>query len=137
MDDLVRICRELTRRKERKKFEGEIPCTRKVVKRYVNGDYDKLLYLKAHIEVEKNSDSRYRQIKSDVLIVYSVLVSVGAVARFDLGFYLLILLALLISILPEISKKTDVKRRWMPYISVIIEEMEKDTQSWKKKAEKK
>lgn len=54
MDDLIKICDKLEScRKKHPNYQGRIKCTEKILKSYIDGDTDKVLKLKAQLEIHK------------------------------------------------------------------------------------
>lgn len=133
MDDLIKLCDELEKcKKSRSCYSNEIVCAKSKVKCYIDGDFNKLLKLKAQIKIHNNTNGGLETISLMVAIVtlcLTVLKSVSGEKSEEYVLYgimgLMIILILCISS-SHFQKKYGYRDKWKLYIEVVLEDMEKE-----------
>lgn len=135
MDDLIKICDELERCKCNKIcYENAILCTKKQLTKYIGKDFNKLLKLKAELNIHENFENNTLNNLSFfvaactllITIVYNVCTESGQVMQEYLMFAVIILVTFLVilGIIQFFQKKTSARSKWRKYIAVVLEDME-------------
>lgn len=133
MDDLIKLCDELEKCKKSKScYSNEIGCAKSKVKCYIDGDFDKLLKLKAQIKIHSDIYDEQETISLMVAILtfsLTVLKSVsgeksdGYVLYGIMGLMIILILCILFS---HFQKKYGYRDKWKRYIEVVLEDIEKE-----------
>lgn len=141
MDDLIKICDELENcSKSKICIRNEVVCTKKVLKRYVGSDYDKILKIKAEIDIHKDFDSITLNGLSLLVSFITLLVTViynicagtktGILVYFAYAVLCMVILLVITTIILVFQRKTSSRSKWIKYISVVIEDMKKEHDSY-------
>lgn len=145
MDDLIKMCDKLEKcRKEKNCIANEIICSRKIVKDYVGNDKNKLLTLKAQLEIHKNSTSHDLNLLAVLIAAFSFFTTsnsnnvitvkfntdeitvnsnIDATTIFVIGIGIIIIVMFCGCI--YWSLKTN-RNKWKQYIAVALEDLEKE-----------
>lgn len=136
MDDIIKICDELENCKRSKIcFKNTIECTRRVLNAYIDNDYDKLLKLKAELDIHRNFDNVMLSNFSFATSVFAVLLSVFngliTVSKSFMSVYSgfvsagIFFMAIIFIRVSAYRNRNSARSKWLKYISVVIEDMEK------------
>lgn len=137
MDDLIEICDKIENcNKSKKCNRNEVICVRKVLRSYIDNDYDKILKIKAEIDIHRDFN---KSILNDLSFLMSfmawilvIVYNVSIVKEDGLQLYIvyavffLILFFMVIIIANMFFEKTSSKSKWIKYISIVIEDIEKE-----------
>lgn len=137
MDDLIEICDKIENcNKSKNCNRNEVVCVRKVLRSYTDNDYDKILKLKAEIDIHRDFDKSILNNLSFLLSfmswILAILYNVSIVKENGLQLYIvyavffLILLFMVITIVNMFFEKTSSRSKWIKYISIVIEDIEKE-----------
>ena len=133
MNDLTKLCDELEEcRKKKSCYADEIVCTKAKLNAYIQGKSNKILKLKAQIKM--HNDYKVGEFEGITFILatvsfgFMVIDSITGGSLVNVtgaGLVGLIVIALINGIDLWGSKKYGYRKKWIKYIEVVLEEMEK------------
>lgn len=144
-EDIIILCDELENCKKKSICDfNEIVCAKGVLRKYINGDKDRILKLKVQLELHKNFNqntlsllafcvSVFSLMISTVVSAYNISVSMKAGNLNEQGGLTIItigLLFLIIIVMIEIAFKyyglNYRREKWMRYIEYVLQDIEKE-----------
>lgn len=137
MDDLIKICDELENCKNAKIcYKNEIICTKSILKRYIGDDHNKLLKLKAELEIHENYEgttiSNLSLLVSSFSLLVAIISGIATLTNSDgtelavFGLVICIVLLIVLVIIRSFQKRTSSRSRWKKYIAVVVTDMKKE-----------
>jgi hypothetical protein len=130
MDYITRVCdmlEKVYKVNPNKMYHNEIDCTRRILESSIGSEKNKLLTLKAQLEIHKNSTSHDLNWLSLLIAAFSFVTTASAVNPANVARIAIIEMAVLIVYFLCIwwSSKTN-RNKWRQYIAIAIEEIEKE-----------
>lgn len=134
MDELTKICDELENcRKKRSCYPNRIVCVKAKLQRYVGQDFNKLMALKAQIEVHKDDCNDILGPGSFLVATFTLCVTIvsafkdnSPIQYFAYCFMGLTAILLFLEVFSFLQYKYKYRRIWRKYIEIVLEDMEKD-----------
>lgn len=134
MDDLTKICDELEQcRKKRSCYSNRIVCTKAKLQRYIGQDSNKLMDLKAQIEIHNDDVNDIFGPCSFIVATFTLCVTIlsyfkdGKPIQFlsycSIG---LMVILIFVELVGYLQYKYKYRRIWRKYIEIVLNDMEKD-----------
>ena len=130
MDDLMKLYKKLKNCKKNDIcYANKIVCTKKILKEYIGDDRNKLLKLKAELELVHDYSSK----KIDrVLLVFAVstlcVTAIVGITNISLLLYAYVLFVVILSGIYTITslglRKIPEKNEWMKYMKIVLDDIE-------------
>lgn len=129
MNDITKMCDEIEDcRKRRNCYSNGVICAKSIVYRYIDGDNNKLLKLKAEINLHKDTEKDYQHyfsiLVSTIALLLAILSNLKSVYYAGYAVFSVAVIAGLIIIENYYSKKTYMRKKLIRYMEVVIEELE-------------
>ena len=135
MDDLTKICDELEQcRKNRSCYPNRIVCAKAKLQRYIGQDFNKLMDLKAQIEVHRDDSNDIFGPSSFIVATLTLCVTILSSIQDDIKsiqylaycFIGLTAIFVFLELLSFLQYKYKYRRIWRKYIEIVLNNMEKD-----------
>lgn len=135
MDDLIKLCDELEDCKQKKLcYANEIVCARAKLEHYIDGDKNKALKLKAQIDSYDSAPNDPLGTVAFFMSVATLFLTICSVledkenypTKLIIVFWVLIMLIVVAKIIVWKINKYGHRRKWIRYISVVLEDMCKE-----------
>lgn len=130
MDDIIKICDDLEKNKNKDK-ELEVVRAYKMVDDYINHDKNKLLQLKADLKRHENFNDNtikiFSFLMSAIALILTIINGFGDKILFiKTALVYLGILTFLALIVVFFSNRNTARSKWLKYISVALDEIEKN-----------
>lgn len=140
MDDLKYICMKIDNcEKSKLCFKNKVICTRRVLERYIDGNRDKILVLRAELnrfEKPKEREVSYISVTLSFCTLVTTMIYSGLTQDETRGaiywlYILFVLLALFVFgvNIKILQKNESIINKWKEYILVVLDDMEKEYES--------
>lgn len=134
MDDLTKICDELEQcRKKRSCYSNRIVCTKAKLQRYIGQDFNKLMDLKAQIEVHRDDSNDIFSPGSFIVATFTLCVTILSsfkdykpIQYLSYCFMGLTAIVIVLEVWSFLLNKYKYRRVWRKYIEIVLDDIEKD-----------
>lgn len=130
MDDIIKICDDLEKNKDKDK-ELEVVRAYKMVDDYINHDKNKLLQLKADLKRHENFNDNTIKILSFLMSAIALILTIingfgDKILFIKTALVYLGIFTFLVLIVVFFSNRNTARSKWLKYISVALDEIEKN-----------
>lgn len=130
MDDIIKICDDLEKNKDKDK-ELEVVRAYKMVDDYINHDKNKLLQLKADLKRHENFNDNTIKILSFLMSAIALILTIingfgDKILFIKSALVYLGIFTFLVLIVVFFSNRNTARSKWLKYISVALDEIEKN-----------
>lgn len=128
MDDIIKICDDLEKNKDK---ELEVVRAYKMVDDYINHDKNKLLQLKADLKRHENFNDNTIKILSFLMSAIALILTIingfgDKILFIKTALVYLGIFTFLVLIVVFFSNRNTARSKWLKYISVALDEIEKN-----------